>query len=729
MIPVFRLALILLIAITSAPEVFAENKQNPASPTTTQKPEDKPINITADHVAQDGKSDRVKAWGNVVIQFEDRILRADKVMIDNKTGIGEAKGHVILTQEDGTRIKSERSRFNMKTHKGVAHEVIGRVGPQHYIKGKEIKRFSKTHFELTESSITTCEGKLPAWLFQAKKMDLVLGDRALFTGAVFKVKNIPILYLPIGYLPINRERKSGFLMPKFGLSNTDGFNITPIYYWAINQWSDATVSVQYLEKRGVRPEIEYRYSPSKTTVGEFKGTYLQDKSTDGTFWKVDWTHDQRLPENTRLKGKLDLESSDSFNKTFADNTSLRTRRNSDSFASLTKSWSNSTLDFLTRYRDSTEDGRDDTLAQLPEITYQHQRQAIGNSSFFFNQDTSFTSYLIDLNTDPIVDDDFQVHRFDFHPQISRPIRIAPWMALTPTVGLRETIYSQGISPNSTNQRTRSFTRELFDVNAILEGPKINKIFNLGGERGKKLKHVIEPRLSYDFIPAIDEKDRDQIRRIDAVDSVDSTSKITYSLTQRLLEKVSLQDGSSQTREKLRFEVSQSYDFREATSANPPGTERKPFQEIRFDFDSHLFEALLFNIDSTFDVYDNAVKTVNWEIGIKPVSTVSLLVERRFTRNLSTFLYGSLYWAFKEGWQFQATTRFDELTETFRENDFSLLYDDPCMCWGFAFDFIKRDIITNGTRTDETKFLFTLTLRGIGTEKFGEKAIDHIHRRF
>ena len=715
MIHLFKLILILWLLAIQTPQALAQ--------------EEKPVNISADHVVQEGEQDIIKAWGNVVIQFEDRVLRADKVRINNKTGIGEAKGHVILTQEDGTHIKSEHSRFNMKTKKGVAYGVDGRIGPTHYVKGKEIKRFSETHYELTESSITTCEGKLPDWLFEAKKMDVVTGDRALFSGGVFKVRNIPILYFPIGYLPINRERKSGFLMPKVGVSNTDGFNITPIYYWAINPHSDATVSVQYLEKRGVRPELEYRYTPSKTTIGTFNGTYLKDKSTDGTFWKVDWTHDQHLPADARFKGKLDLESADSFNKTFADNTSLRTRRNSDSFASINKSWDNSTLDFLTRFRDSTEDGRDDTLGQLPQITYQHQRQQIGEGSFFFNQETSFTSYLIDLNADPVVDDDFQVQRFDFHPQISRPIQIAPWLAFTPTLGLRETVYSKGIKPQTTTQRAPALTRESFDINAILEGPKINKIFTLGSENEMKFKHVIEPRLSYDFIPDVDKRDRDQIRRIDAVDSVDPQSKITYSLTQRLLQKNKSEDGNSQVNEKLRFEVSQSYDLREATQENPSGANLKPFSEIRFDFDSHLFGPFLFNIDSTFDVYDNSVDTVNFEVGIKPVQNLSLLVERRFTRNQSRFLYGSLYWAFEKGWQFQATTRFDELTQTFRENDFSILYDDPCMCWGFAVDYIKRDIITGGTRDEESKFLFTLTLRGMGTEKFGEKYIDHIHRQF
>ncbi len=729
-----RTALFLWMAILPAGIGFAETVPS-ADPASKSKKE---ITISADHMVQEGGSDVVRAWGNVVINLEDRVLKADKVRINNKTGMGEAKGHVLMTSKDGTLIKAERSLFNMKSKKGKAFDVIGKFKGQdkqkrplnYYFKGKEIKRISPVQYRLKDSWLSTCSGKVPDWSFEAENLDVIKEDRALFSHGVFKVRNFPILYMPLGYLPINKERKSGFLIPKVGSSNTDGFSFKPIYYWVINEWSDATVGVEYLEKRGVRPDIEYRYTPSKHTSGKFKGKVLDDRSTGGIFYKVDWKHEQVFKNNARFKGKLDLESEDNFSKTFEDDTNLRTRRNTDSFASLNKSWSNSTLDALIRFRDSTEDTRDDTFAQLPQITFQHQRQPLGQSSFLFNQETSYTSFLLDLNTDPVVDDQFQVHRFDFHPQISRPIPLAPWLTFTPTVGLRETVYSDGLEPGAPdNKRTDFFTRELFDINGALEGPKINRIFVVDGKNKTKIKHVIEPRLSYDFIPEIDRADRDKIRIIDEIDSVESTNKVTYSLTQRLLKKVGRQTENPQTNEILRFAISQSYDFDKEKRVLSSTNKNRALSDLRFDLDSRLTNALLLNMDATFDVYDSQMETVNFEVGLKPVSDLSFYVERRFIRSESTFLLGSIYWAFKKGWQFQVSTRYDELTETFRENDVSLLYDNPCECWGFSADFISRDIITGGTRKQENKFLFTLTLRGIGTEGVGEENLSHIHRRF
>ncbi|NIQ02515.1 MAG: hypothetical protein GWM98_20840, partial [Nitrospinaceae bacterium] len=605
-----------------------------------------PVDISADHIAQDAKRNLIRAWGRVVIHFEDRVLRADRVTLNNETGNGEAVGNVTLSQADGTLLRAERALFNTKTKQGRIFQSRGRITKNYFVSGKKVTRHSESHYKLEDSTLTTCHGAVPDWQFAASSVDWVTNDRALFTGGVFKVKNIPILYVPVGYIPINRERKSGFLMPSLGTSNTDGFTFEGAYYWAINRWSDATFGIDYLENRGVRPEVEYRYTPSPTTRGEIRGSFLEDDLTGRTFWKIDATHEQNLPLGFQFNGKLDLESESSFNKTFEDNPDLRTRRSSDSFASISRTWTNHSLDILTRFRESTEFDRDDTFGLLPEVTFNTQRIAIGDSNFYFNQDTNFTSFLTDLNADPIVDDQFMVQRFDFHPQVSARFNPFAWLALTPTLGLRETYYSDGI--DATGTRHTRFSRESFDVAVDLEGPKVNKVFHTGSTRIPKLKHVIEPRVSYSFIPDIDENDRRKIKVFDAIDSLQPESLVTYSLTQRLLQKERLDDDAFQSREILRFEVSQSYDLREATEALTP-QQREPFSDLRFDLDSRIIEPLLLNFDTTYDVHSDAINTLNFEVGVKPTSNLMMFVERRFTRGDSTFLTGTIDWAFLKGW--------------------------------------------------------------------------------
>ena len=192
---------------------------------------------------------------------------------------------------------------------------------------------------------------------------------------------------------------------------------------------------------------------------------------------MDATHKQDLPLDFKFNGKLDLESDSSFNKTFEDNVNKRSRRSSDSFGYIHRSWADTTVDILARYRDSSEENRDDTFAHLPDATFSSLQQPIAGGPFYFNQDSNYTFFHLDLNPDPATDDNHDIHRMDFHPQLSLPMKISPWLSFTPTVGIRGTFYSDGLDAG--NNSTDSFSRESFDIRAAFEGPKINRVFSTG----------------------------------------------------------------------------------------------------------------------------------------------------------------------------------------------------------------------------------------------------------
>jgi len=717
------------LAFVLVGQAYAQRSSMPKKTTSkknkTRKNDNKkelPIEVSADQVKQDTAKNLVYAKGRVIVRYGKKAVRADKIKININTGRGEAIGNVLLV-DAGSRLTAERARFNLKGKTGKIYNASGEIIKDYRVKGKEIIKVSDNQFKLTEASLTTCKGALPAWMFEVDYMDVIPGDRAIFKGATFKIRDVPIFHLPVGYFPLDNTRKSGFLVPDTGSSNLDGFFVNNTYYWAINEQSDATFNLDYLEKRGVRPGFEYRYTPSKTTAGQMSGQFLDDRSTGNTFWKFDMTHKQELPKGFKLDAKLDLVGDDNFNKTFTNDTNQRTRRSTDSFALLTKSWSNSTLDILTRLRKSTQDNVDDTFGLLPKITHKVQRTKLGDTGIYFNQDISYTGFLTDLNSSITEDQDETIHRGDIHPQISFPFRPANWLSVTPQVGARFTYYDKGFDSN--NNEFDSFSRELFDINAVVEGPKINKVFG-GKKDGTKFNHILEPRFVYDYIPDIDEDDRNKIKRFDEIDSVNPVNRVTYSLNQRILKKSRKKDGGTKTTQLLRFEVLQSYDLRE--NDTPTGEDSRPFSDLRFDLDSRLAEPLLLNFDSTYNVYDSQFKTFNILAGIKPVDGLTLMAERRYTRGSTTFLLGTVDYSFLDGWKLQYSARYDEKIKEFLENDFSLAYENACNCWGIGLDFIQRKNINGGVSQDDTRFMFRFNLKGIGD--FGDKKDDQLlHRNF
>ena len=676
----------------------------------------------------------VKAEGHVVVTYGTRTISADEIIINTETGKGQAKGNVVMTAEQGTRFQADKAHFNMKAEKGRLFNVAGKLGDLYYITGDEVTKLSENHYTAQDATLTTCTGEIPDWQIDVADTDVILDDRAWFVGGVFRIKGIPIMYIPIGYVPILTKRKSGFLAPRISTSNVDGETVELTYFWAINQWTDATLGVDYIEKRGIRSRTEFRYAPSKTTSGQVNFIFLDDDLSGETFWKLDAVHKQHLPLGFKLNAKLDQTSKADYNKVFQDETELRTRRSSDSYASLFRTWDNNTFDILTRFRESEETAVDQTFWILPTVTYQTQPLETGFLSTYFDQETSYTHFLQDLDPSSTSDITTTTQRFDFHPSLALPIDIAPWLQLTPRVGFRETFYNKEIQVNAgppvTVTEGGSFSREMVDVNVLLEGPKFNRIFFSDDPEGASFKHVIEPRLQYDYIPDIDRTDRDRVRVVaDNIDAITNVNKLSFSLVQRLLKKGFAGSKDTEVRQIARLEISQSYDIDEARGQMIiPGTQRRPFSPIRFDLDSQLSDNFFLNTDFTFNYYTDTVETWNIDAGIKLNQWLMLIAERREKFDEPTSTLGTLSITLPKGWKGIYSLRYDELNDRLLEQNARLTYNDKCMCWGFTIDFIDRDLITNNIRTREKKIMFSISLKGLGN--FDEsRGGSFIHRTF
>jgi len=69
----------------------------------------------------------------------------------------------------------------------------------------------------------------------------------------------PIFYSPYLSFPLHQERKSGFITPHYGSTNTGGAEITIPYYWNIAPNRDATLAPRIMTRRGVLVNGEFRY--------------------------------------------------------------------------------------------------------------------------------------------------------------------------------------------------------------------------------------------------------------------------------------------------------------------------------------------------------------------------------------------------------------------------------------------------------------------------------------
>ena len=236
--------------------------------------------------------------GDVVMRQGSMQIEADEASLYQAENRGELNGKVRL-RDNGALIVGDHADVQLDT--GAAKvDNAEYILHKSRIRGSALyaKRGENAIIRLKDGTYTTCEPNSNAW--QLKGNNITLNPATGFgtaTNATLRVKNIPILYTPYIYFPIDDRRQSGFLPPSFSTGGETGFTLVTPYYFNLAPNYDATLYPQYMTKRGMLMEGEFRYL-TKSSEGQFGGAYLNDdndersKQTDSekTRYMLNWQH-------------------------------------------------------------------------------------------------------------------------------------------------------------------------------------------------------------------------------------------------------------------------------------------------------------------------------------------------------------------------------------------------------------------------------------------------------
>src|SRR6185312_2818367 len=178
--------------------------------------EENPVIIDARECEQAGKIYTLR--DDVQIQFADYIFHGDLVTYDSATGDVTAKGHVSL---DGGRrdihISGSEGAYNLHSQTGKFYDVRGSTGARFKgrsvtltsssplsFSGKLVEQTGPDEYVLHHGSVTSCELPRPKWTFTAAKIILRVGISAHVYNTTFRLKGIPVFYLPYAAPPVER---------------------------------------------------------------------------------------------------------------------------------------------------------------------------------------------------------------------------------------------------------------------------------------------------------------------------------------------------------------------------------------------------------------------------------------------------------------------------------------------------------------------------------------------
>jgi LPS-assembly protein len=385
---------------------------------------------------------------------------------------------------------------------------------------------------------------------------MVDSEKAKAQNSIFRVMNIPLLYLPYVTHPVDsEERQSGFLIPTPGYSSTKGFTFGEEYYWAINRSTDLTVGAQYYSLRGWEQSASFRYRGLGNDIAKAhysglldrgittNGVYLNQGGEDITFLG---RHD--FSPQTRVVADAEYLSSYAYREAFAENFSLAVSSDilsimygvheADGYAESARADRYQGLKMAAVAATPTTPAIPEEQVRIfhaPSLDFSSTEHEIGRSGVQWNLGTSLAGL---SRVQPNFSSGGLTQRLDIHPQIAYPISFGGWR-LRSSIGMRETAYSRSrqtpyLPGGLPVELPYKLNRADVEVEADLRAPVVERTFDSArAERmfGYDVKHTIEPELTYRYVAGID--NFLNVLRFDDVDIASDTNELEYGVTQRL----------------------------------------------------------------------------------------------------------------------------------------------------------------------------------------------------
>jgi LPS-assembly protein len=647
-----------------------------------------PVTVNADKLDYDRVNDVYVAVGHVRVEQEGLKVEADKVVVNNKTGEAMAEGKVYL-QEKGDIIRADKLQININAKSGVIYNGNLFMSKDNlHVTGDKIERKSETVYHVEKGTFTTCDED--EWFLKADVIDVDMDRYATGRGVSFNAGGVPVFYTPYLLFPVHRQ--TGLLLPEPGFSSKEGFLLKNSFFWAISDSKDMTIYSDYRARHGHGTGLEYRYVNSRDSGGKLYYNYFdtfseyRSSDTPNTRWLLSFQHHEEIAADLSVRADVNLVSDFAYFTDLEKKLELRSQPYLDSNLFYVERWDTASLILLGQYVvDLTEKSDERTIQKLPELRYTIFEEKLAGP-VYLNLDSSATDFSVQSGQN--------VMRADFNPRLSAVF--GRGLTFTPRVGARATFYDRSAaSPGPTE---RKFYYAGADLNA-----RFSRIYGSDSAAGiGRVRHSVEPTISYNYIPKIEQTN---IPQLDVVDTVAEQNLVSVALTNRLT--AHYRDaGGTRTFDMMVFRLSESYDLTKPVNADivgvTPGVS-PPRSLLRGELYVSTPKLLTFSANTDYDT-DTHMVVASSEGATINADPVNFSVSHQYLRDPETrYVIAGI--GFKLGkWDVGGQLWRDVVLETNTQKEIKLHY--ASQCWGIG--------IVYTVKPGETQYLLKIDLKGLGS---------------
>jgi len=503
--------------------------------------------ITADTIETRG-SESIVAEGDVVATYADATLKARILTYTFSTEQVVVEGDIEITRANQW-LRGSKAEINVQDDTGTIYEASG-FTEEMFVAADEFSKVGPDTYIAKNGFITACEDEVPKWSFRARKATIQPEGTAKVAHTLFRVKKVPVFYFPYMVLPTGKkERSSGLLLPTTGTSNNKGRRISQSVYFVLGRSADITYQADWFTERGLGHRGIFRTRPSESTRLQFDVYAVDDRKGQGGV-SLEGFGETHFGRGFRGVADFNLVSSFEFRQTFSDDFFRATRPNESSRLFITNNFQSKSINLLLSNEETLFPERPVLIQTLPGFGFRIAGQKLASSPVYLDLDGSVEAV---RRQDSVIETPGLSQRLDLFPRLYAALPLFQGLRITPTFGIRETFYSDGLSQGKEGLAVTgdSVHRQYIDFSIDVKGWGLSRVYQ--PEAGRSWKHLIEPVFKYRYISGIDNFDR--IIRFDEKDAVGNTNEIEYSLYNRFFF-----GGKGGANEFLSVKLSQKYFF-------------------------------------------------------------------------------------------------------------------------------------------------------------------------
>jgi len=643
-------------------------------------------------------------------------IKADWIVYDMDLGTVKARGNLLI-DIGPDQLAAEEGVVNLNRETGTfTNATIIRQYKDMHFEGRVVEKTGDLTYHIEDGWLITCKlknGEAPPWSFGSSEADITDNGYAFLKHAVFRVKNVPILYTPIMILPAKRTRQTGFLFPSISGSDRDGFGMEIPFFINLSPNSDITLYPQYMSERGFMGGIELRYVLDQNSKGAFMANLLNDDLSDisnpdnaAYFRDGNYTHTNQ--DRYWIRGKADQDIGEWTTRVDLDIVSDR-----DYLTEFNSGLTGYTMTdrrffeiFGRGFQDRTIDERNNTLRTLRSwnngMSLQANLLGVNDLRFAKNSPTplwklpeinfngllpiSKTGMDFSWNADYVYywrEEGVGANRIDLFPRVTMAVPLSDYLETTLTAGVRDTFYS--IQDNNDPNWHGSDTENRFLADLRVEiGTTMIRDFAISAGSATGLSHTLRPYVNYRYISDVDQNDLPQF---DTVDNVGDQNLVTYGLDNFFTLRGQHND-KKYDRNYGHIKLRQGYDFRSSESDTPltplnMRLEYYPLNELRFvyrtDVDMYGDGFVKHTVEGDYRNSRGDLFSVDYRY-LKQGADVTQ------TNSIKTAASVGLYYNLRAGYSIERSI---EDSKTVQER-FNLIYQTSCWSVELASNYIPGD---------------------------------------